>query len=617
MRLILTEECADFNTIGGMLGTFLNYDDTALVLPQDFTPAAACLLNEYFFKFPFENPSQYQDEETGEWLEERFRGMADGFDSLQSVHAAKQLMLEGKALDAFYASVLMLGICSVPGGADNFSDADEADRVSTYLIAQGAEESFVEQWLKLDVAGSCSKPFPDLVKQKINSKPAFLGNNPNWHSLMEKVVTSVTREKGYPVYVVGGYVRDLLCGGISSDLDFIIEGEAIPVAKALSRRYGGKIFLHHVFGTARWEFRPVLEKGLEDFPAFKGLNSEAFPESMDLISARTEWYLKEAQLPQVRKSSIRLDLQRRDFTINTLGIRVDQNFNEVLDCCGGLQDLAKKLIRVLHPRSFVDDPTRMFRAVRYEQRLGFQIEELTISWMKEAFSLLSQVSGDRIRHELNLMLGEKNPQKNFARMNEIGLMPAIEPQFKWSDDMAAPLQEVCGGEAASWTEKRSYGNLSLQEMAGYLVLFSQMPNHALKQLLSTLRFSAQQQRLCLAVNASCHEISALEGSAPSVWVKTLSTLDDVGLFALSCLMRDYSWAQAAINRYREHWRFIKPIVGGEQFLAMGIPVGPLYTVLLNTLRDAWLDGKIANKDEEHVLLTKLLCDYEGENESFS
>ncbi|MCD4753131.1 MAG: hypothetical protein K8R40_08680 [Anaerolineaceae bacterium] len=615
MRLILTEERADFDTIGGMLGTFLFYADTALLLPQEFTPAAACMLNEFYFKFPFEDPLQYQDKETGGWLAERFYGLADRFDFLYSWQIAKQLMLEGKTLDAFYASVLLLGIYSTPDWADNFSDAKEADQVNAYLITQGAEESFVEHWLNLEATELCLKSFPELVKRKIDSASSFLKNISLWHSLMEKVVTSVTHEKGYPVYVVGGYVRDLLCGGVSSDLDFIIEGNAIPVAKVLSQRYGGKIFLHHAFGTARWEFRPVLKKVLEDFPTFTGLNIEELPESMDLISARTEWYLKEAQLPQVRKSTIRLDLQRRDFTINTLGIRVDQNFDEVLDCCGGLQDLANKLIRVLHPRSFVDDPTRIFRAVRYEQRLDFQIEELTMSWMKEAFSLLSQVSGDRIRHELNLMLGEKNPQKNFSRMDEIGLMTAIQPQFRWFVDLSEPLQDACSDEGVTWSEKQDYGNLSLQEMTGYLVLFSQMPKPELKQLLNKLRFSAQQQRLCLAFYASYHGISALENAAPSVWVKTLEALDGVGLYALSCVMREYPWAQAAINMYRKRWQFVTPMVGGENFRAMGIPVGPIYTVLLNALRDAWLDGEITNVDEDQAFLMKLLREDGGKNES--
>lgn len=614
MKLILTEERADFDMIGGMLGTFLNYADTVLLLPQEFTPSAACMLHEYFFKFPFEDPSRYQDEETGEWIGERFHRTVDRIDFWHSRQIAEQFMVEGKPLDAFYASVLLLGICSTSDRAETFSEGEETDHVKTYLIAQGAEESFVEHWLNLDEKELYMKPFPELVKRRIDSTSTFLKNIPNWHSLMEKVVMSVTREKGYPVYVVGGYVRDLLCGGVSSDLDFIIEGNAIPVAKALSQRYGGKIFLHHAFGTARWEFKPALGKILEDFPTFKGFNTEEIPESMDLISARTEWYLKEAQLPQVRESSIRLDLQRRDFTINSLGIRADQTIKEVLDCCGGLQDLANKLIRVLHPRSFVDDPTRIFRAVRYEQRLDFRIEERTMIWMKASFPLLSQVSGDRIRHELNLMLGEKNPQKNFARMNEIGLMPAIHPHFRWVDDLAEPLQGACSGEVTSWTERRDYGNLSLQEMAGYLVLFSQMPEPELKQLLKNLRFSAHQQHLCLAFRTCCNDIRTLEKAAPSIWVKTLGALDDVGLYALFCLMRKYPWAQAAISRYHTYWQFVKPIVGGESFRAMEIPVGPIYTVLLSALRDAWLDGEIANEEEERAFLMKLLREDGEKNE---
>ena len=178
MKLILTEERADFDMIGGMLGTFLNYADTALLLPQEFTPVAACMLHEYYFKFPFENPSRYQDEETGEWLGERFHGTADRIDFWHSRQIAEQFMVEGKPLDAFYASVLLLGICSTSDWVETFSEGEETDIVSAYLIAQGAEESFVEHWLNLDEKELCLKPFPELVKRKIDSTSVFLKNIP-------------------------------------------------------------------------------------------------------------------------------------------------------------------------------------------------------------------------------------------------------------------------------------------------------------------------------------------------------------------------------------------------------------------------------------------------------
>lgn len=606
MRLILTDERANFDTIGAMLGTFLLHSDSVLLLPENRIPAVTALLSTYYFKLPFEPRTHYQDAHTGQLRFEQVHEMVFGFDYLQSLQVAGQLMAQARKLDAFYASVLLLGIYATANRLDSFSVVDEATLVSSYLLDQGADESFVETWLGFSTPAQSPDVFPVFETVPVPADAVFWKSIPVWHTLMEKVVSQVTRKMNFPLYAVGGYVRDLLRGGSSPDLDFIVEGDAIPVARALANQYGGKLTLHPAFGTARWDFQQAIEKILKAFPAFDPQSLENLPESMDLISARTEWYLEAGQLPKVRKSTIQLDLRRRDFTVNTLGIRLDQGFGMVLDCCGGLQDLENKIIRALHPRSFIDDPTRMFRAVRYEQRLDFHIEGHTLEWMRAAYGLLELVSGDRIRHELNLMLDENQPQDNFQRLSEIGLMTALHPDWQWRDELAAVLLKVAQDSDLLSTEQPANGNLTARQMAGYLILFGGLSAEALDILTSRLLFSTQQKRLCLTFNDCVQQIAAGAAISPGTWTNVLDRLDETGLFALSCLLHDHTEAQTALAEYRSTWKGLRPTLTGDDFRLMGIAPGPLYGELLEKLRAAWLDGGVQDEADERRLLAELL-----------
>ncbi|KAA0255288.1 MAG: CCA tRNA nucleotidyltransferase, partial [Chloroflexi bacterium] len=163
-----------------------------------------------------------------------------------------------------------------------------------------------------------------------------------------------------PCYLVGGVVRDLLLGKPANDLDVIVEGDAIKLGKKLVEIHGGKLTPHFKFYTAIWHL----------------------PEStdfVDLITARKEIYEKPGALPTVTPSRIEDDLRRRDFTINAMAIRLDgEAFGEILDPLEGQTDLGRGAIRVLHPKSFLDDPTRILRALRYEARYSFQVEPATL-----------------------------------------------------------------------------------------------------------------------------------------------------------------------------------------------------------------------------------------------
>src|SRR2546425_10643522 len=194
-------------------------------------------------------------------------------------------------------------------------------------------------------------------------------------------------------YLVGGLVRDLLLGQTNLDVDIAVEGDAMTFARRLADRYGAGLKIFEKFGTA-----------LVVFPdGFK----------LDVATARCESYAHPTALPTVKPSSIKDDLYRRDFTINALAIRLTvRRFRELVDFYGGLRDLEHKVIRVLHSRSFVDDPTRVFRAIRFEQRFGFRIEKHTLTLLKEAAAsdLVHRLSGPRLRNEVMRLLSERSEE---------------------------------------------------------------------------------------------------------------------------------------------------------------------------------------------------------------
>ncbi len=247
-------------------------------------------------------------------------------------------------------------------------------------------------------------------------------------------------QTGCNAYVVGGFVRDLLLHDTdwrvpSLDLDIVIEGDAILLAEQLQRDYGGRVVTHRRFGTAKWllddEAWPVHRQAL------LGDVQGDLPEFIDLVTARTEFYTAPTVLPTVERSSIKLDLHRRDFTINTLAINLNPTqWGELLDFYNGAADLEQGRIRVLHSLSFVDDPTRILRAVRYEQRFNFHIGPRTLQLLNDAVELLEKVSAARIRHELDRILQEATPEKTLGRLDELGVLAQLHPQMGLTDWVA-------------------------------------------------------------------------------------------------------------------------------------------------------------------------------------
>src|SRR5204862_7115785 len=222
------------------------------------------------------------------------------------------------------------------------------------------------------------------------------------------------------VYLVGGTVRDILLGERSFDVDIAVEGDAIALAQALADALGGRVRAHDKFGTA------VVIYG-------EG-------ERVDVVTARTEFYDAPAALPTVEHASIREDLFRRDFTINAMAISLKgADLGRLVDPFGGRRDLEAKTIRILHNLSFIDDPTRIFRAVRYENRYAFRMDDHTLRLARGCIEmgLVGALSGSRIGDELRAILSEGPADHSLLRLRELGADRAIHPHLAVDEEAVA------------------------------------------------------------------------------------------------------------------------------------------------------------------------------------
>jgi tRNA nucleotidyltransferase (CCA-adding enzyme) len=409
--------------------------------------------------------------------------------------------------------------------------------------------------------------------------------------------------RGDALYVVGGFVRDLILGQPSVDFDLVVEGDAIGLAQTLAGAYGGRTISHRKFSTAKWELdsdEPRLMEALK-LPSNTELD---LPRTLDFVTARTEFYTHPTALPSVQRGSIKLDLHRRDFTINTLALRLDgKHYGELLDPWGGGRDLHEGLIRVLHSLSFVDDPTRMLRAVRLEQRLGFQIEERTLELLREALPLLGQVSGERIRTELELIFEEPERAKIMDRLQQLGLLMAIHPSLIWDEWLAARFESVASQDAIPDGFKRPEETLFLF----YAMWCFRLSETEIRSIADRLHFGASDRSHLLEANQVGKYLLGLEGEpSPSHIVARLDESNDRALFAAWLAMEDCARCRNWIEAYLREWRETWPETTGETLREKGLPPGPHYREILWSLRSGWLDGEISDAAEEKTRLEKLV-----------
>ncbi len=423
-------------------------------------------------------------------------------------------------------------------------------------------------------------------------------------SLLKAVAEIATNQRS-ALYIVGGFVRDLLLERHSLDFDLVVEGDAIALAEELRHAFGGRVTTHRRFGTAKW----LIGDERESVGARLGYSNDiaGLPEFLDLISARTEFYTHPTALPTVEKGSIKLDLHRRDFTFNTLALRLDgSHYGKLYDYWGGLNDLREKRVRVLHSLSFVDDPTRMLRAVRFEQRFSFNIESRTEELLVQAISLLDRISGDRIRHELDHMLDEDKRVSMLHRLHKLGLLTGIHPALRWDKYIEQRLLKI-DVSPPSYDESlpvETGKEISKRKLA-YMLWMLGLPGSQLAGLLSRLKYPRAQAEQIKAACKLWEDLPSLVDLAPSKVVRRLEDIPLLPIYA-NCLAANDERVCATLLAYLTRWRRISPTITGYDLQKRGLAPGPAYKRILGKLKDAWLDEKVRNVEEEQELFGKLL-----------
>jgi tRNA nucleotidyltransferase (CCA-adding enzyme) len=369
-----------------------------------------------------------------------------------------------------------------------------------------------------------------------------------------------------PTYLVGGAVRDLLRGADAVDLDIAVEGDARSVARALADRLGGVAREHERFGTATVRAADLV---------------------FDLATTRRESYDHPGALPRVERASLDDDLRRRDFAINAMAIGLaGDDLGHLYDPCGGIADLEAGMVRVLHDGSFLDDPTRLLRAVRYEVRLGFRMDRRTEDLARSAAAggALRTVSGARVRDELMDLLGEPEAPAGVARMRDLGLDRALHPALDADPELAASA---------------SLGAVAISADRGLAVLAalcSEAPNR-LDGWLSDLHLTAEERDAVARAARQAPRIARelrLREHQPSE-LRALLGREPLLSLALALAMRAPS---EPILRWVTELSSVSLEITGDDLLAAGVPEGPALGRALDETLDRKLDGLVSGRDEE-------------------
>lgn len=404
------------------------------------------------------------------------------------------------------------------------------------------------------------------------------------------------QEHSVNLYMVGGVVRDLLLNRPNYDIDFVVEAgsklTAIAFARQLEMHYGGHVSAHEPFGTAKWRLAPEVAEAI-------GIAPESLPHHIDFAMSRNEFYEHPTALPTVYAGSIKLDLLRRDFTINTLAVQISPAYaaGRVLDFYGGVSDLERGLVRVLHSLSFVDDPTRILRAVRFVHRLGFQIEPRTAELIATARPMLRRITGERVRNELTLLFKEARPEPALIDLQTRECLTAIHPALVLD---AAFTQYMA--QARALGEQWLGQPFDLVALYWHLLLAA-VPPDAIQEVCERLLINQTETRSITDMVKLRHMPGPLEqpDAKPSQIVERLDNVSDLALLAVWLITHD-----ARIMQYVTVWRGIKPMLTGRDLKARGVLIGPAFGFILHKLRAARLDGEVTDEAGERALLEKII-----------
>lgn len=453
------------------------------------------------------------------------------------------------------------------------------------LLLEGAPVVLVREGRR--IVGAVEASIPPATPPPISLLPRLERGLPGAALDRLRRIGAAAEAIGARAYAVGGIVRDLLLGRPTAELDIAVEGDALAVARRLASEWGGSLLVHRTFGTA------TLEGGAGA--------------RVDIATARRERYRVAGALPIVTPAPIEEDLRRRDFSVNAMAlVLAPRGFGDLLDPLRGAADLARRRLRILHPLSFVEDPTRIFRAARYQSRLGLTLDSASRRALRLAVALAPYpaLSGQRLAAEFELILAEPAGPLSLIALGRWGAMKLLDPAYRFSPpagrraaDLGRLLERLRGHAIA-------FDALPL----GLLALLGHSPPEVAQRCLTRLALTGEPlARLTAALRdgpALAQRLAREREAPPSARAsrmrgRPLESLAGAWLAGGAAARRQVEW-------FLVEGRTVQPLLSGDDLLALGAPRGPRIRDLLDRLRDCRLDGAATTREEERALARQWL-----------
>lgn len=418
-------------------------------------------------------------------------------------------------------------------------------------------------------------------------KISLNGLNPASFKVLKKIGTICDR-KGIQGFIVGGTVRDLILGRPNIDLDFVFEADAIQLTREMAKQLSVKASYYPPFGTATLYWSKLIR--------------------VDLTSARKESYSEPGALPKVQHGNLKQDLFRRDFTINAMAVSINQRtFGQLVDFLGGYDDLKKKKVRVLHDKSFMDDPTRILRAIRFEQRFSFHIDTVTLGLLRVAMRKKNHltVNGSRYFVEIKKMLMEEDPKKCFARLKTVNALPIIHPRFSLNLRLISLLQKnikrlkVVSSDFSE--DKELIYMMGLMESASTKVV---------NEVLNKFPFT-KRQRIGILHLQNLNEVMAAisKSRLKNSEVYKILRPYSADLVPYIRVKSNRSLILRRIDQFLLKYKDVDLKITGRDLIKMGCAKGEAIGQILEEVLCAKIDKRISNKQAELKLAKKLLNCY--------
>ena len=386
-------------------------------------------------------------------------------------------------------------------------------------------------------------------------------------TVLDKII-AITSEKKIKCYLVGGAVRDIILGETPKDLDFVVDEKAENISSEIALELNGEVLSNSEFGTSKLSVKKSI---------------------YDIANARSETYAHPGALPKVTRNSIDKDLWRRDFSINSVAIQLTQDEDwQILDPTDGLTDISHGTIRVLHNKSFVDDPTRIFRAVKYSIRFGFSIDEKTEKLIGNCIksNYINKISGNRILSEVSQILEENNFKTNIQLLSSLGILSSIHPKLKIGDALLDKLTKL--------------NNDTKEDKSKLLTLFfSDINPENIDGICQRLDVNPKTVKILHGIQTIKQNTKSLSKTKiiNSELMMLLDKLDIESISYIQLISKNES-LRKNLSNFLDKLRFIKPKIAAKEIISLGIAPGPQIGNLLADIRFAVADGILKTVNEE-------------------